>query len=228
MTGDLRLLVVASDPLARTGLATLLAGRSGYLIVGQVEGGESLLAEVDVYQPDVIVWDLGWEPEEGLAWLEELTSESGTGGASEGGASESGASEAGARIVALVVDEESAAAAWTAGAHGLLYRDASGERLLAAVLAVAQGLAPIEPQLQESMMPHRALDKSTLDEELTPRELEVLQLLAEGLSNKAMAQQLGISDHTVKFHLNAIMSKLGVQSRTAAVVRATRMGLVVL
>jgi DNA-binding NarL/FixJ family response regulator len=65
-------------------------------------------------------------------------------------------------------------------------------------------------------------------EELTPRELEVLQQLAEGLANKAIAQRLGISEHTVKFHVNAIMGKLGVQSRTAAVVRATRLGLVVL
>jgi DNA-binding NarL/FixJ family response regulator len=65
-------------------------------------------------------------------------------------------------------------------------------------------------------------------EALTPRELEVLQLLAEGLPNKTIARQLSISEHTVKFHLNAIMSKLGAQSRTEAVVRATRLGLIIL
>ena len=63
---------------------------------------------------------------------------------------------------------------------------------------------------------------------LTPREREVLQLLAEGLANKAIAQRLAISEHTVKFHVNAIMSKLGAQSRTAAVVQATRLGLIML
>jgi DNA-binding NarL/FixJ family response regulator len=62
-------------------------------------------------------------------------------------------------------------------------------------------------------------------EELTPRETEVLQLLADGLTNKAIAQRLGISDHTVKFHVNAVLGKLGAQSRTEAVVRATRLGL---
>ena len=67
-----------------------------------------------------------------------------------------------------------------------------------------------------------------LAEELTPRETEVLELMADGLTNKAIAQRLGISDHTVKFHVNAILGKLGAQSRTEAVVRATRLGLLFL
>jgi len=65
-------------------------------------------------------------------------------------------------------------------------------------------------------------------EELTPRERHVLQLLAEGLPNKAIADRLGISEHTVKFHVSAIMSKLGAQSRTEAVTRAARLGLIIL
>ncbi|MGB3713566.1 MAG: response regulator transcription factor [Candidatus Promineifilaceae bacterium] len=206
---DLRLLVVASDPLARTGLTSLLTDRSGYQIVGQIEGGQSLPAEIDVYRPDIIVWDLGWEPEESLALLEDSAS-------------------GGIGIVALISDDEPAAAAWSAGAQGLLYRDTTGERLLAAISAVAGGLTAMEPALFASMMPVGALEEPVLVEELTPRELEVLQLLAEGLANKAIAQQLGISEHTVKFHVNAIMKKTGAQSRTAAVVRATRLGLVVL
>lgn len=206
---DLRLLVVASDPLARTGLTSLLTDRSGYQIVGQIEGGQSLPAEIDVYRPDIIVWDLGWEPEESLALLEDSAA-------------------GGIGIVALISDDEPAAAAWSAGAQGLLYRDTTGERLLAAISAVAGGLTAMEPALFASMMPVGALEEPVLVEELTPRELEVLQLLAEGLANKAIAQQLGISEHTVKFHVNAIMKKTGAQSRTAAVVRATRLGLVVL
>lgn len=65
-------------------------------------------------------------------------------------------------------------------------------------------------------------------EPLTPRELEVLQLLAQGLPNKAIAERLGVSSHTVKFHVNAILSKLGARSRTEAVVLATQMGLTVI
>jgi DNA-binding NarL/FixJ family response regulator len=210
---DLRLLVVASDPLARTGVSTMISGRAGYRIVGQIESGESLPAEIDVYQPHIIVWDLGWDPDEGLAWLQDLSPEF---------------REGGTGLVVLVNDGGSAVAAWSAGARGLLFRDTSGERLLAAISAVADGLAVVDPDLMESMVPPRPLAESTLVEELTPREVEVLQLLAEGLANRAIAQRLDISEHTVKFHVNAIMSKLGAQSRTDAVVRATRMGLVIL
>jgi len=78
------------------------------------------------------------------------------------------------------------------------------------------------------MMPGRDSVHDFPVEELTPRETEVLQLMADGLTNKAIAQKLSISEHTVKFHVNAILGKLGVQSRTEAVVRATRLGLLLL
>ncbi|HSG16937.1 MAG TPA: response regulator transcription factor [Anaerolineae bacterium] len=210
---DLRLLVVAADPLARAGLVTLLDERPGLHIAGQVSGGESLAEELDVFQPDVLVFDLGWEPDEGLETLEELALEP------EGGQP---------NVVALAPDEETAAAAWSAGARGVLPRTASAGGLEAAIHGVALGLAVIEPELLANAWPAGSSGEPGLDEALTPRELEVLQLLAEGLANKAIAQRLDISEHTVKFHVNAIMSKLGAQSRTAAVVRATRLGLIML
>jgi DNA-binding NarL/FixJ family response regulator len=210
---DLRLLVVAADPLARAGLATLLDERPELQIAGQVSGGESLAEEVDVFQPDALVIDLGWEPEAGLATLEELALDP----------------EAD-RLVVIVLapDEETAAAAWAAGARGLLPRTTSGERLVAAIQGVAQGLAVIEPELLNGAWPTSSAEAAEMAEELTPRELDVLQLLAEGLANKTIARRLDISEHTVKFHVNAIMSKLGAQSRTAAVVQATRLGLIML
>ncbi len=210
---DLRLLVIAVDPLARAGLVTLLDDRPEYQIVGQVSGGESLVEELDVFQPDALVFDLGWEPEEGLAGLEELSLDP---------------EDDRLVVIVLTPDEETAAAAWAAGARGLLHRTTSGERLVAAIQSVAQGLAVIEPELLTDVWPAASPEAPELAEELTPRELEVLQLLAEGLANKAIAQRLAISEHTVKFHVNAIMSKLGAQSRTAAVVQATRLGLIML
>ena len=210
---DLRLLVVAADPLARAGLVTLLDDRPRLHVAGQVDGGKSLAGELDVFQPDVLVFDLGWEPEEGLDVLEELALEPDEGQLS---------------VVALASDEETAAAAWSAGARGVLPRTASAERLEATIHGVAQGLAVIEPELLANAWPAGSPGEVGPVEELTPRELEVLQLLAEGLANKAIAQRLAISEHTVKFHVNAIMSKLGAQSRTAAVVRATRLGLIML
>jgi len=101
--------------------------------------------------------------------------------------------------------------------------------LLAALQAVARGLAVFEPTLSPVRpTPRASASTPTSPEALTPREREVLSLLAEGLSNKAIADRLAISEHTAKFHVNAVLSKLGVQRRTEAVVRAARLGLVTL
>jgi two-component system nitrate/nitrite response regulator NarL len=208
---DLRLLIVSADPLARAGLATLLADQPGSEVIGQVAAGEDLAAALEVYQPEVIIWDLGWEPEEELVLLGELALDE---------------SDAGPGIVVLLPDPDQAPVAWSAGARGLLPRDTSGDGLWAAAEAVARGLAAIDPAYLEGFLPARALDEPGPVEELTPRELEVLALLAEGLANKAIAQRLEISEHTVKFHVNALMGKLSAQSRTEAVVRATRLGLI--
>jgi len=123
--------------------------------------------------------------------------------------------------VALLPDESQAVEAYMAGARGLLPRDTGSERLAAALLAAAQGLAVLDPALAVPVLGGRDQAVPALVEALTPRELEVLQLLAEGLPNKAIAHRLDISEHTVKFHVNAVMGKLGAQSRTEAVVRAT-------
>lgn len=206
---DLKLLIVADDPLARAGLATLLSSWPEGEIIAQVPGESDLVVALEVYQPDVVVWDLGWDPDVSLERLADLAAD-------------------GPPIVALLPDETHAADTWIAGALGLLPREVSVERLIATLRAVAQGLVVLDPALGEALRPSENLAPTPLAEELTPRELEVLQLLAEGLSNKAIAYRLDISEHTVKFHVNAIMSKLGAQSRTEAAVRATRMGLILL
>jgi DNA-binding NarL/FixJ family response regulator len=95
-------------------------------------------------------------------------------------------------------------------------------------MAAAQGLVVLDPSLSNPALLARDPSSPSLVEELTPRELQVLELLAEGLPNKVIARRLGISDHTVKFHVNAVLGKLGAQSRTEAVVRATRLGLILL
>jgi DNA-binding NarL/FixJ family response regulator len=210
---DLRVLVVAADPLARAGLATLLAGEPGCTVVGGEPADADLAGAAELYRPDAVLWDLGWDPEPALeSSLERLSS----------------LTEAGLTVVALLPDEAHAAELWAAGASGLLFRDADAGPLLAALRAAAGGLVTLDPALAPAGQFQRDQDAERLVEELTPRELEVLQLLADGLTNKAIGQQLGISDHTVKFHVNAILGKLGAQSRTEAVVRATRLGLIIL
>jgi len=117
-------------------------------------------------------------------------------------------------------------------AWGLLPSDCSEEELLAAVHALHEGLIAGTPPLMQPVlgaMPALGLSESDeLLDELTPRENEVLQLLAQGLANKQIALQLGISEHTVKFHSSAIYSKLNVTNRTEAVGQGARMGLIVL
>jgi DNA-binding NarL/FixJ family response regulator len=116
-------------------------------------------------------------------------------------------------------------------AWGLLPFDASEEELLAAVHALYEGLLVAEPALIQPLLGQvmvRGEDVDTLIEELTERETEVLQLLAQGLANKQIALQLDISSHTVKFHVSSIYTKLDVTNRTEAVTRGARLGLIVL
>lgn len=116
-------------------------------------------------------------------------------------------------------------------AWGLLPIDASEEELLAAVHALHEGLLVAEPALLQPLLGQVMLSASDIDtfvEELTDRETEVLQLLAQGLANKQIALELDISAHTIKFHVSSIYTKLGVTNRTEAVTHGARLGLIVL
>ena len=210
-TDELRVFIIANDPLARAGLAALLADQPHFTVVGQVSGEADLYAELEVYRPDVVLWDLGWSPtlapiQSGLAELRD------TGGPT----------------LALVPDAAHAAEAWSMGPRGLLLREADVGTLSATLTAVAQGLIVLAPELSVAVPLPRNQELGALLEALTPREMEVLRLLAEGLPNKSIAERLAISEHTVKFHVNGVLGKLGAQSRTEAVILATRLGLVLL
>lgn len=128
-------------------------------------------------------------------------------------------------VLALVQGEQDARAALASGAAGAVLRSADGATLRAALLAVSRGLVVTEhgfTSLRPPPEPRPAAGS------FTPREREVLALLARGLSNRDIADALEISAHTAKFHVNSILQKLGVERRTEAVVRAARMGLVTL
>jgi two-component system, NarL family, nitrate/nitrite response regulator NarL len=213
---DLRVLIIADDPLARTGLATLLAHQPGCSVVGHMAAHTDVLAGLRLYEPDVVVWDLGWEP--GLGPADAPTSLERLGEVRD----------IGQPVVALLPDERYAALVWASGVRGLLRRDVDAATLALALPAVARGLVVGDAALVAGLLPARQPPIISAAEALTPREQEVIQLLAEGLPNKTIADRLHISEHTVKFHVNAILSKLGAQSRTEAVVRATRLGLLLL
>ena len=113
----------------------------------------------------------------------------------------------------------------------MLNRESDGARLVAVAATAVHHLTVLDNDIAALLLPEIEGEKETdtaVTQPLTPRETEVLHLLAEGLTNKAIARQLHVSEHTIKFHVNAIMGKLNAQSRTDAVVRATRLGLLAL
>ena len=214
---DLRVLIIADDPLARAGLAALLAEQLGLVVTGRAAGADDLAAAIAVYRPDIVLWDLGVNPDPSIERLASLRAEA-------------------ILILTLLPDESHAGRVWAAGGRGLLRRDAEPAHLAAALAAMVEGLAVLDPTFAVALFASPAppepsewrAEEPPLREELTPRELQVLRLIADGLPNKTIANRLGISEHTVKFHINAILGKLGVESRTEAVVRATRLGLILL
>jgi two-component system, NarL family, nitrate/nitrite response regulator NarL len=211
--GGLRLLLAGPDALALTGLAGLLEDETDLVVVDQVvpaaTGAADLTRAIRLQHPDLVVWDSGSE----AALPEELT----------------GLAAGEIPVLALVATEEAAQAALGAGARGATLRSGPPERIAASVRAISQGLIVLDDEFADSLVRRlRVPVPELLADPLTAREQEVVQLMAQGLSNKAIGERLHISEHTAKFHVNAILSKLDAQTRTEAVVRAARMGLILL
>jgi two-component system nitrate/nitrite response regulator NarL len=201
-------LIVADDPLARAGLAALLGGEPSVTVTGQSSSSVDIAALLAAFQPDVLLWDLGWSPEGQILALGQFVEEYTL------------------PVVALLAVDTLVNSVRSAGTRGLLLRTSSGAQMAAALNAVVQGLLVFDTALLATPAPF--VPDLALVEPLSTRELEVLRQLAEGLSNKEIARKMAISENTIKFHVNAILGKLGAQSRTEAVVRATRAGLVLL
>ena len=208
MAPPLRVVVVGEDPLARSALLSLLGGREDVTVAGQ-GAPEEALALVRSAGADLVLWDLGLDPEPDTDALRETT-------------------EAGRIwVIALAPDHARVPDLLGAGVAGVLGRDAGAERLAAALHAAALDLLVMERGLSDGALRTRGAADALL-EPLTPRELEVLQLVGQGLSNRALAARLGISEHTAKFHVNAILGKLGAQTRAEAVAQGVRLGLLLL
>ncbi|RME97616.1 MAG: DNA-binding response regulator [Chloroflexi bacterium] len=207
----LHVLIISADPLTRAGLAALLADPPDLTVSGQISVEQIFETGFDIFQPDVILFDLGWETGAALDALADLD-------------------EPGTPVVALLSDPDLAPDVWRLDVAGVLPREASVEQLRTALAGARHNLRVLAPEFAAALTSPPAMSNpaAPIPEPLTPRESEVLQLLAEGLPNKTIARRLGISEHTVKFHVNAILGKLNAQSRTEAVVRASQAGLILL
>jgi two-component system, NarL family, nitrate/nitrite response regulator NarL len=198
-----RVVVVGEDALARAGLRAL-AEAAGLHVAADVPPAEAEDFAED--EADAAAWDVG------------------TRGAVDG----LRALAARLPVVAVLWSDEQAGEALASGARAVLLRDRLDERLAPAVAAAVAGLVALDGGLAESVLRPRPAPAPALAEPLTPREVEVVQLLAEGLTNRRIGERLGISEHTAKFHVNAILGKLGASSRSEAVAQAARLGLVLL
>ncbi len=212
LDAEAQLLVVADNLLARAGLTALLE-ESGCSVLAQVDGAD-LQADIDRFQPEALVIDLGWDSSLMRGRLNQIDSD--------------------LPILAIVSEDDfSSLAALLKSLRifpqfALLLRESNPDTIVAALDALAAGLSVIEPQLSALLDASGRATEDSMLSPMTAREQEVLQQLARGLTNRAIALELGITQHTVKFHVNAIMSKLDAQSRTEAVVRATQLGLIAL
>ena len=211
----IRVFIVADSPLARAGPQNLL-GERDVEIVGSIANFESLAAIWPDVEADVILIDASGEQLESL--IDSL-------------AASQLASEANVVILSDRSDPRLLAEALRAGARAVLPNDVRPDQLVAALEAAAAGLVVVHPAEVNAMFPAAepaSRPIAELAEPLTPRESEVLQMLASGLANKEIAARLVISEHTVKFHVASILGKLGAASRTEAVALGIRRGLVLL
>ncbi len=208
----LTVLIFADDSLTLHGLAAILSQET-VLSVVTIESVAQLTQE-KVSGESVLLWDVGWDSAaagSGRVW-EKITE----------------LIEDGLPVIAILPDSEVAGVVRQIGVAGILHRSARARQLRAALDAAAAGLTVTDPALTSPLRLPSPAPALPFPDPLTPREQEVLFLLAEGLTNRAVGARLDISENTAKFHVQAVLGKLGVSSRTEAVVQATRLGLLTL
>lgn len=212
-----RVLIAAASAVVRAGLESLIAAHADLTVVGSASDVTALVGQIEELEPDVVVLDLDSETEETINALPSFGRET--------------------PAPAFVVLADDAHGSWVvealrAGVRGVLPRGTSADGITAAVEAARAGLLVLHPdavdllQSESTAIAHDVAASTT--GVLTPREIEVLGMMAEGLGNKTIAHRLDISEHTVKFHVASIMSKLDASSRTEAVTVGIRRGLIML
>lgn len=205
----IRVLVVDDHPVVRHGLTAIMRYEPDMEIVGEAADGQEAVQLILEQRPDVVLLDLRLPHLSGIEVMRAVRPEAPT-----------------VRFLVLTTYDTDSyiAPALAAGAQGYLLKDASPDELARGVRAVVQGGAALEPGVAARLLGRIADGESV--EALSARELEVLRLLVAGASNKAIAQQLVLSENTVKSHLSHIFGKLAVQSRAEAVAVALQRGLV--
>ncbi len=205
----IRILLAHDHAVVRQGLKMFLSLDPELEVVGEAANGAEALEQVARLQPDVVLMDLKMPVMDGLTAIGRIR-----------------AAHPETEVIAVtsVLEDTSIIEAVRAGAIGYLLKDTEADELCRAIKAAAAGQVQLSPQAAERLV--REVRAPDSPEQLSPRELEVLRLIARGMSNREIAQTLIISEKTVKTHASSILSKLGLASRTQAALHAMRLGLV--
>jgi len=213
MTEIIRILIADDHAIVREGLRWLIDTESGMELVGEAANGVEAVLQARSLEPDVILLDLVMPHKDGIEAIAEIKQENPD-----------------ARILVLTsfAEDEKVFPAIKAGALGYLLKDSSPQELLKAIREVYRGESSLHPAIARKLIGElsRPSDLPATEEPLTEREVEVLSLVARGLSNQEIAERLVVGERTVRTHVSNILGKLHLANRTQAALYAVREGLV--
>lgn len=217
MAEQIRILVADDHPVVRDGLVAMLQTQPDFEVVGEALDGRAAVDKTRALLPDVLLLDLEMPALDGVAVLETLR-------------------EAGSPVRVIVFTafdtDDRIVGALQAGASGYLLKGAPRAEIFQAIRVVHGGGSLLQPVVASRLIAHmqdeQADPQAGMPEPLTGREMDVLRLLAQGMANKEIAVELVITERTVKFHISAILGKLGANNRTEAVTLAVQRGLITL
>jgi len=212
MTEAIRVLVVDDHAVVRRGIRALLATEEAIEVVGEAQNGQEALEQIKVLRPDVILLDLIMPKVDGIEVTRQVVAQN---------------PEARILVLTSFAADDKVFPAIKAGALGYLLKDSSPRELVRAIRQVHRGESSLSPSIARKLVQEisGSQDRPLAADPLTDREVEVLRVLAQGMSNQQIADQLVISEATVRTHVSNILSKLRLASRTQAVLYALREGL---
>jgi NarL family two-component system response regulator LiaR len=212
MTSSIRVLVADDHAIVRKGIRALLATEPDIEVVGEAENGREAVTEVERLQPDVILMDLVMPEVDGIEAIRRITARQ---------------PEAHILVLTSFAADDKVFPAIKAGALGYLLKDSGPEDLVQAIHQIYRGQSSLHPTIARKLLQElsRPSERPPTPDPLTEREVEVLRLVARGQSNQEIADQLVISEATVRTHVSNILGKLHLASRTQAALYALREGL---